>query len=235
MATMMVAMESPPTPENAKFSGRRSLASTEDDGSMDDPHDGGVFEGLENLKNVNKEKESLKAKLIEWYKADVAKSREVAHIAGKNMLQVSVCNLTLNAKVYPVPATMSHNSLLSSLENKRLDMNQVYSFIFANMTSTLRNNSIEYIMMKNNDYSVDHLIGEFTVAGHSVSVKKANLKAMQISFMKVPEFVSDAELVHFASTFGTVVNERGMIREKPRGLDLLGWRFTLAQGGLWSS
>ena len=70
--------------------------------------------------------------------------------------------------------------------------------------------------MKNNNYCIEKLIGEFTVANHVVTLKKANSKAKQISILKVLEFIRDAELVHFASKFGKVVNERGMICEKPK-------------------
>ena len=82
------------------------------------------------------------------------------------------------------------------------------------MTSMVQNNAMEYIMMKFNDYNVDNLIGEWSFSNHLVSVKKANSKAKQVSFLNVPDFIPNDELIHFASKFRKVVNIDGMIYEK---------------------
>ena len=164
------------------------------------------------------------------YRADVAKANEVSFITGKNMLQVSVCNENINQQGFHMAATISFNSLLNSLENRGLDMNQVYSITCSNMTLTVCNNATEYIIMKHNSYNVDDLIGEFSIANHFITVKKANSKAKQVSFLKVPDFILDTELIHFASKFGKVVNIDGMIYDKLLVLDLQGRLSTLVRG-----
>ena len=82
------------------------------------------------------------------------------------------------------------------------------------MASLMQNNMTKYIMMRDNEYTVDHLIGEWSFSNNSVSVKKANSKAKQVSFLNVPSFIPDKELIHFASKFGKIVNLDGMIYEK---------------------
>ena len=69
------------------------------------------------------------------------------------------------------------------------------------MTMIVKNNVTEYITMKSNNYNVDDLIGVWSVSNHLVTVKKVNLKAKQISFLNVPDFILDDELIHFSSKF----------------------------------
>ena len=80
--------------------------------------------------------------------------------------------------------------------------------------------------MRDNEYTVDHLIGEWSFSNNSVSVKKANSKAKQVSFLNVPSFIPDEELIHFALKFGKIVNLNGMIYEKHCDAQFSGNRIT---------
>ena len=204
----------------------RSMTDFEDDDDFSP--EGGVFEGMEELRSVNKEKEERKARLLEWYREEEMKNREIATIAGKNMLQITVCNQKVGVRGTVLPLMLSSSSVIQSLENRGLDLNKVHSLTFTNMTTVVNNNSIKYVTMKQNDYCIEKILGEYTVVNHTISVSRANSKAVMITFMKVPSFVLDAELVHFASFYGKVLNERGVISQGR--VNSKEWKSILAPG-----
>ena len=90
-------------------------------------------------------------------------------------------------------------------------MKDVYNYTFKNWTNYMTNGTPEFITLKNNDVCVEDVIGTY-IAGnnHQVMVTRANSKAIWITFHKVPSFILDAELVHFAGFFGKVLNVRGV-------------------------
>ena len=141
------------------------------------------------------------------------------------MLQISVVNLKVGVRGTPLPATISCGSVLNSLENRGLKLKDIHTYTFMNFTTYMTNGTPEYITLKNNDVCVENILGTYIAGDHSVTVVRANSKAVWVTFYKVPSFILDAELVHFASFYGKVLNERGVIWERstePRckGLDV---------------
>ena len=172
-----------------------------------------MFAGMEELGGDNKEKEERKARLLAWYKEEEMTNKDIASITRKNMLQISVCNNKVGMRGTVLPSTLSSSTVLGSLENRGLKLKDVHSYTFLNMTAMVANNSFEYVTLKSNDTCVEEILGVYEIIEHTVTVVRANSKAVWVTFTKVPSFILDAELVHFASFYGKVLNERGVVRE----------------------
>ena len=101
----------------------RALALIEDNqessyGSMT----GGAFDDFSNRQVYTNEQDELEAKLLARYRATLSTAKDVTHIAGRNMLQITVCNEQINEQGFLMTASLSHNTLINFLEDKGLDL-----------------------------------------------------------------------------------------------------------------
>ena len=128
------------------------------------------------------------------------------------MLCVQIHNLNVGSRGTLLPSQMTLGHVWAFLLSKGLKMKDIYNYTFRNWSNIMPNGNSEYIMMKSNKADVKNLIGDFIVTGnnHQVSIVRANSCAIWVSFHKVPSFILDAELVHFVSSFGKVLDERSV-------------------------